>query len=70
MTGTQPLVSVVIPNYNYGRALELCLRGALDQTYQPMEIILVDDCSTDDSVAVAEALGVRVVSTGVNSGWP
>ncbi|MGX2993053.1 glycosyltransferase family 2 protein [Streptomyces sp. JNUCC 64] len=63
-----PLVSVVIPNYNYGRALELCLRAAQAQTYQPLEILLVDDCSTDDSVAVAEALGVRVVSTGVNSG--
>ncbi|MFE0424781.1 glycosyltransferase family 2 protein [Streptomyces sp. NPDC058953] len=63
-----PLVSVVVPNYNYGRALELCLRAALAQTYRPLEILLVDDCSTDDSVAVAESLGVRVVSTGVNSG--
>ncbi|MGV9316271.1 glycosyltransferase family 2 protein [Streptomyces sp. NPDC003691] len=63
-----PLVSVVVPNYNYGRALELCLRAAQAQTYRPLEILLVDDCSTDDSVAVAESLGVRVVSTGVNSG--
>ncbi|MEW1550341.1 glycosyltransferase family 2 protein [Streptomyces tsukubensis] len=66
-TGT-PLASVVIPNYNYGRALEHCLRAARAQTYRPLEILLVDDCSTDDSVAVARSLGVRVVSTGVNSG--
>ncbi|MEU5163991.1 glycosyltransferase family 2 protein [Streptomyces sp. NPDC020875] len=63
-----PLVSVVVPNYNYGRALELCLRAAQAQTYRPLEILLADDCSTDDSVAVARSLGVRVVSTGVNSG--
>lgn len=68
MNRKQPLVSVVIPNYNYGRALELCLRAALAQTYEPLEVLLIDDCSTDDSVAVAEACGVRVISTGVNSG--
>jgi len=68
MSQNKPLVSVVIPNYNYGRALELCLRAALAQTYEPLEVLLVDDCSTDDSVAVAEACGVRVISTGVNSG--
>ncbi len=68
MNRKHPLVSVVIPNYNYGRALELCLRAALAQTYEPLEVLLVDDCSTDDSVTVAEACGVRVISTGVNSG--
>ncbi|MFK3985143.1 glycosyltransferase family 2 protein [Micromonospora sp. NPDC050397] len=63
-----PLVSVIVPNYNYAESLDLCLRSILDQTYPNIEILVVDDCSTDQSVEVAEALGVRVVSTGVNGG--
>lgn len=65
---TAPLVSVIVPNYNYAESLDLCLRSILDQTYPHLEILVVDDCSTDDSVAVAEDMGVRVVSTGVNAG--
>jgi glycosyltransferase involved in cell wall biosynthesis len=63
-----PLVSVVIPNYNYARALGLCLGALRTQTYPNVEIIVADDCSTDDSVAVAESFGVRVVSTPANGG--
>jgi glycosyltransferase involved in cell wall biosynthesis len=63
-----PLVSVIIPNYNYGTTIGLCVRAAQRQTYQPIEILVVDDCSTDDSAATAAALGARVVSTGVNGG--
>jgi len=47
-----PLVSVVIPNYNYGRYLAQAIESALHQTYQKMEILVVDDGSTDDSKAV------------------
>lgn len=64
----RPLVSVVVPNYNYARTLALCLRAVQEQTYQPLELILVDDGSTDDSVAIAERLGVRVVRTPHNQG--
>ncbi|WP_214107650.1 glycosyltransferase family 2 protein [Acrocarpospora catenulata] len=63
-----PLVSVIIPNYNYGYVLGQCLEAVKAQTYAPLEIILVDDCSTDDSVAVAEALGVPVLRTPRNGG--
>ncbi|GAA4191205.1 hypothetical protein GCM10022252_30710 [Streptosporangium oxazolinicum] len=63
-----PLVSVIVPNYNYAGSLELCLRALQEQTYQPIELIMVDDGSTDDSVAVAERLGVRVVHTEHNMG--
>jgi glycosyltransferase involved in cell wall biosynthesis len=64
----QPLVSVIVPNYNYARALHLCLDSLRAQTYPHLEIIVVDDCSTDDSVAVAEAHGVRVTRTPYNGG--
>lgn len=63
-----PLVSVIVPNYNYARALRLCLTALREQTYPRTEIIVVDDHSTDDSVAVAESLGVRVVHTPANGG--
>ncbi|MDH2427103.1 glycosyltransferase family 2 protein [Sphaerisporangium sp. TRM90804] len=68
MTGHSPLVSVIVPNYNYAASLELCLRALQAQTYRPVELLVVDDRSTDDSVAVARRLGVRVVSTERNMG--
>lgn len=63
-----PLVSVIVPNYNYARALRLCLTALRAQTYPNLEIIVVDDQSTDDSVAVAESFGVRVLRTPENGG--
>lgn len=64
----KPLVSVIVPNYNYARALGLCLTSMRKQTYPNLELIVVDDCSTDDSVAVAESYGARVLRTPENSG--
>lgn len=63
-----PLVSVIVPNYNYATTLRLCLRALAAQTYRSIEVIVVDDCSTDDSVTVAESFGVRVLRTPRNSG--
>lgn len=47
-----PLVSVIVTNYNYGRFIPECLRSIRNQSYQEFECIVVDDCSTDDSVAI------------------
>jgi glycosyltransferase involved in cell wall biosynthesis len=63
-----PLVSVIVPNYNHAASLPLSLSALQAQTYAPMEILFVDDCSTDDSVDVARSLGVRVLSTERNGG--
>ncbi|HEX6467980.1 MAG TPA: glycosyltransferase family 2 protein [Streptosporangiaceae bacterium] len=59
-----------MPNYNYARTLGLCLAALERQTYPNIEVIVVDDRSTDDSVAVARRHGVRVVVTDVNIGAP
>jgi len=48
-----PLVSVVIPNYNHSVYLRRRIESVLAQTFQDFEIIFMDDASTDDSVSVA-----------------
>ncbi len=54
-------VSVLVPVWNNARFLGEALQSALAQTRPPDEIIVVDDGSEDDSAAVAESLGVRVI---------
>lgn len=49
-----PLISVVIPIYNVAAYLESCLDSVVAQTYRPLEVILVDDCGTDNSMEIAE----------------
>ncbi len=44
-----PLLSVIVPVYNVVQYIDRCIESILDQTYQEMEIILVDDGSTDGS---------------------
>jgi glycosyltransferase involved in cell wall biosynthesis len=66
-------VSVVIPCYNYGRFLPDAVESALVQPGIDVEVIIVDDCSTDDSREVAERLvaahpEVRLVVNPQNSG--
>lgn len=52
----EPTVSVVIPCYNYARYLPQAVESALNQRDVRVDVIVVDDCSTDDSAAVAETL--------------
>jgi GT2 family glycosyltransferase len=47
-------VSIVIPSYNYGRFLAEAVESALAQTVPALEVVIADDGSTDDSLAVAE----------------
>ena len=47
-----PLVSVIIPNYNHARYLDERIQSVLNQTFQNFEVIILDDKSTDNSVEV------------------
>jgi glycosyltransferase involved in cell wall biosynthesis len=57
-----------MPNYNHADSLGRSIAAVRAQTVPPHEILFIDDRSTDDSVAIATAAGVRVASTPVNSG--
>ena len=54
--GNEPVVSVIIPCYNYGKYLRECVESVLQQTYSSIEIIIVNDGSKDNSKKVAEQL--------------
>lgn len=56
------MISVVINNYNYGRFLSECIESVLNQTEAALEVIVVDDGSTDDSAERIGAFGDRIVS--------
>jgi glycosyltransferase involved in cell wall biosynthesis len=55
MTEQHPLVSVIIPVYNGARYLRAALSSVFAQTYQPFEVIVVDDGSIDDSGVIAQS---------------
>lgn len=54
-----PEVSIVVPTYNGALYLKECLRSALNQTFTDIEIVVVDDCSTDRTWDMAEAFSKR-----------
>lgn len=70
----RPSISVIVPNYNYAQHIEQRLQSIFEQTYPPAEIIVLDDASTDDSIALIEALlprspvPIRLVRNAQNSG--
>lgn len=64
----RPLVSVIVPVYNGRSFLHQCLDAILASNFQSFELIVVDDCSTDESGAIARAKGAIVTSTPSNSG--
>lgn len=50
------LLSVVIPSFNYGQFITQAIESVLAQSYAPIELIVVDDGSSDDSIAIVEEL--------------
>lgn len=64
----EPVVSVVIPVYNGEKYLESCLENLMSQTYKSIDIIVVDDRSTDQSAEITRKYPVRLISHEKNLG--
>jgi glycosyltransferase involved in cell wall biosynthesis len=67
LASTPPAVSVLMPVYNAEQYLEAAVRSILDQTYRDFELIIIDDGSTDGSLAILQRLAaedtrIRLVS--------
>src|ERR1700739_1761966 len=54
-------VSIVVVNHNYARFLQQAIDSALAQTYRNIEVVVVDDGSTDDSAEVIRSYGNRII---------
>ena len=52
-------VSVIIPNYRHARYLKERIDSVLEQTYRDFEVIILDDCSPDDSQEIIETYRSR-----------
>lgn len=55
----KPLVSIIIPAYQAELYIERCVRSLMEQTYRNLEIIVVDDCSTDTTGTIVEGLALE-----------
>lgn len=66
------LVSVIVSLYNYEKYISDCLQSIINQDYDDYEIIVVDDCSTDNSFSVAKEFerdNISVIKLDINSGY-
>lgn len=68
MMETNPLVSVVIPAYNAGSWIDDTIRSVLKQSYRNIEIIVVDDHSTDSTGKIATMFPIRLLVNPTNIG--
>jgi glycosyltransferase involved in cell wall biosynthesis len=68
-----PTLSVVVSNYNHARFLPTALRCILEQSVQPLEVLVIDDGSTDNSIQIVEEIArreplVKLLPNGRNRG--
>jgi glycosyltransferase involved in cell wall biosynthesis len=68
-----PLVSIITPVYNAERFIEKSILSVLNQTYEDWEMLVIDDCSTDNSLAVVKKYSlvdsrIRLINMPKNSG--
>jgi biofilm PGA synthesis N-glycosyltransferase PgaC len=61
-------LTIIVPAYNEGASLADTLRSIAAQTVPVAAVLVVDDCSTDQTAAVARALGVTVLTPPANTG--
>jgi glycosyltransferase involved in cell wall biosynthesis len=56
-----PFISVIIPNHNGEKTIALCLEAAYNSDFDNYEIIVVDDCSADNSIAIIDQYPCRLI---------
>lgn len=59
MSQNRPLISIVTPVYNTEKYLAECIESVLAQTYENWEYLIIDNCSTDGSLAIAESFAEK-----------
>lgn len=64
----EKLISVVIPNYNGGRTIGKCLEAAFSSVHENFEVIVVDDCSADDSIEIIRQFPCKLIRLERRSG--
>ena len=67
------MINIIISNYNNSQYIPQCIESILSQSYNDFEIIFVDDCSTDNSISIAERYAekdkrIRIVPLSENHG--
>jgi glycosyltransferase involved in cell wall biosynthesis len=68
MINENSLISVVIPNYNGRATIGPCLQAVFASTYRPLEVVVVDDGSTDGSTEIIAAFDCRLIRLELNQG--
>ena len=69
---SQPVISVIIPAYNYGRYIRECLESVFSQTFPEIEVLVIDDGSTDDTPSILESISdprfkhFRIANSGIS----
>jgi len=73
MINKAPLISVILPTFNSARFLPRSIKSVLNQSYKNLELIIIDDCSTDSSLKIVKNFSkidkrIRFYATKKNSG--
>jgi len=71
----QPLISIILPTHNGSRYLKKSIESCLAQSYDNIELILINDCSTDDTLSIIEHYSgldarIKVIHNAVNMKLP